>query len=321
VLLAVAPAPGWVLLAGYLLGAASATGNTTGMTAVSGAAPPERRGSAMALYSGSLLIGQALGPALAGAVTTVGTWRTAAGTAAALALAVAAGAAVTRRSGAGARLTRARRARPEPDGPPLTTVQQAVLFSVGFSVFFTVGAMPQTLLPLVGSHDLALSTATIGYAIGAGGLARLVGAALTGGVSDRVSRRAALLPCLVLQAAGVGLLAAGDAIGWWLAAIALMSLGSSGHAVGATMLGDRAPGGGLGRALGGYRFAGDLGLVIGPITAAAVYETAGTTAAVGTVCAVLVVGAVAAGLLLPETGPHRDRADDRVGPSVRGDRP
>ena len=318
-LLAVAPAPGWVLLAGYLLGAASATGNTTGMTAVSGAAPPERRGSAMALYSGSLLIGQALGPALAGAVTTVGTWRTAAGTAAVLALAVGVGAAVTRRSGAGARLTRARRERPEPDGPPLTSVQQTVLFGVGFSVFFTVGAMPQTLLPLVGSHELSLSTAAIGYAIGAGGVARLLGAALAGGVSDRVSRRAALLPCLVLQAAGVGLLAVGDEIGWWLAAIALMSLGSSGHSVGATMLGDRAPGDALGRALGGYRFAGDIGLVTGPITTAAVYEIAGTTAAVVTVCSVLVVGTVAAAVLLPETGPRRDRADDPVGPAARGD--
>jgi MFS family permease len=318
VLLAVAPAPGWVLLSSVLLGAASATGNTTGMTAVSTAAPPERRGSAMALYSGSLLIGQAIGPALAGAATTVGTWRTAVGAAAALALVVAVGAAATRRSGSGDQLARAKRERPAPDGPPLTPLQQSVLFSVGFSVFFTVGAMPQTLLPLVGSHDLALSTAGIGYAIGLGGLARLLGAAVTGGVSDRVSRRAALLPCLVLQAAGVALLAVGDGIGWWVAAIVLMSLGSSGHAVGATMLADRAPGDGLGRALGRYRFAGDVGLVVGPVTAAAVYELAGTTAAVAVVCGVLVVGTATAAGLLPETGPRRDRTGDRVSPTGRG---
>ncbi len=305
-ILALAQAPGWVLLSGFLLGAASATGNTTGMTAVSGAAPVERRGSAMALFSGSLLVGQALGPALAGAVTTFGTWRTAAWTAAGIALVVAVGAAVSRRGGSGARLTRARRERPEPDGPPLDAVQQTVLFSVGFTVFFTVGAMPQTLLPLVGAGDLHLTTATIGLALGAGGLARLLGAVITGAVSDRVSRRAALIPCLAIQAAGVALLAAPEGVAWWLAAIVLMSFGSSGHAIGATMLGDRAPGDQLGRALSRYRFAGDIGLVGGPVIAAAVYETAGTRAAVGVVCAVLVVGAVAATALLPETGPLRE---------------
>ena len=305
-ILALAEAPGWVLASGFLLGAASATGNTTGMTAVSGSAPVERRGSAMALFSGSLLVGQALGPALAGVVTTFGTWRTAAWTAAGLALAVAIGAAVTRRGGSGARLTRARRERPEPDGPPLTGVQQTVLFSVGFCVFFTVGAMPQTLLPLVGAGDLHLSTATIGLALGAGGLARMAGAVATGAVSDLVSRRAALMPCLVLQAAGVALLAAPEGVGWWLAAIVLMSFGSSGHAVGATMLGDRAPGDQLGRALSRYRFAGDFGLVGGPVLTAAVYQLAGTRAAVAVVCAVLVVGAVAAAALLPETGPLRE---------------
>ena len=307
-LLAVAGAPGWVLLTGFLLGAASATGNTTGMTAVSGAAPAERRGTAMALYSGALLMGQALGPALAGVVTALGTWRTAAWAAAALALVVAIGAAVSRRRGVGARLVRARRERQPPDGPPLTPSQQVVLFGVGFSVFFTVGSMPQTLLPLIGSGDLGLTTTSIGLALGAGGLARLAGAAIAGGLSDRVSRRAALMPCLVVQAAGVAVLAApldgGAATGWWLSAIVLMSFGSSGHAVGATMLGDRAPSEHLGRALSRYRFAGDIGLLIGPVTGAFVYQHAGTRAAVAVVCVVLVVGAVAAAVLLPETGPR-----------------
>lgn len=306
-LLAVAQAPVWVLLASGLLGAASATGNTTGMTAVSASAPTARRGAAMAAYSGSLLLGQALGPTLAGAATAFGGWRTAAGCAAGLAVLVAIGAAWARWRGVGARLADARSERPAPDGPPLTAVQRYALYGVGFGVFLTVGAMPQTVIPLVGVEDLDLSVAVVGYALGLGGLARLLGSVLTGVVSDRVSRRAALLPCLVLQAAGVALLAAGGAsgpaVGWWLAAIALMSFGSSGHAVGATMLGDRTAGSGLGRELGHYRFAGDIGLVVGPVLAAAAYEAAGPRAAVGLVAAVLALG-LAAAWSLPETGPR-----------------
>lgn len=303
-LLAAATELSAVLAATALLGAASATSNTTGMTAMSGSAPDRRRGSAMALFSGSLLVGQALGPALGGLVASVGTWRTAAAAGAGLAVVVAFGAALARRRGAGDHLRTVRRERPAPAGPALSAFNHVVLFGVAFAVFFTIGAMPQTLIPLIGADDLGLGAAAIGLALGVGGLARMVGAVLTGAVSDRLSRRAALLPCLALQAGGVALLAAGDANGWWLAAIVAMSLGSSGHAVGATMLGDRAAPGELGRVLGRYRFVGDIGLVVGPALAAWIYDAGGRGWAVAVVSAVLVAMLLAA-TTLPETGTRR----------------
>ena len=290
-----------VVVAAFVLGVGSSVGNTTGMTAMSGAAPAERRGSAMALYSGSLLVGQAVGPVLGGAAATAGGWRTAAAAGAGLGLVVTVGAARARRGGAGQRMRSVRRARPAPSGPPLTSAQHLVLYAVAFSVFLTVGAMPQTLIPVIGADDLRLGSGSIGLALGLGGLARMVGATLTGAVSDRVSRRAALLPCLALQAAGVALLLVGDAAVWWLLAIVAMSLGSSGHAVGATMLGDRSRPEVLGRALGRYRFVGDIGLVSGPVLAAGIYDVAGREAAVLVICAAL-MAVVLAALTLPETG-------------------
>lgn len=314
VVLTFAPSMSWAVTASVLLGAGSATSNTTGMTAMSGAAPDDRRGSAMALYSGSLLVGQAVGPVLGGLVAQLGgTWRAAAATGAALALLVAASAAVTRMTGAGVRAGRVRRDRPPPSGPPMSKVQVAILAGVGYSVFFTVGAMPQTLIPVLGADDLHLDAGRIGLALGLGGLARILGAALTGLVSDRWSRRAALLPCLALQAAGVALLAVGESMLWWLLAIAAMSLGASGHSVGATMLGDRVHPTELGKALGRYRFAADVGLLSGPVLSAWVYEVAGRQAAIGAVCAVLVVTMVAA-VSLPETRPgHEPRRRGRPG--------
>lgn len=303
-LLAVATGLAAVLTAAALLGAGSATSNTTGMTAMAGAAPDRRRGSAMALFSGSLLLGQALGPVLGGLVASVGTWRTAAAAAAGLGVLVAGGAALARRRGAGDRIRAVRRERTAPAGPALSAFNHVVLFGVAFTVFFTIGALPQTLIPLIGADDLGLGAAAIGLALGVGGLARMVGAVLTGAVSDRVSRRAALLPCLALQAGGVALLAVGDAIGWWLAAIVAMSLGSSGHAVGATMLGDRSVPRELGRVLGRYRFAGDIGLVVGPALTAWIYDAGGRGWAVAVVAAVLVAMVLAA-TTLPETGGRR----------------
>lgn len=301
VALALAPSPGWVLWSTLLLGAASATGNTTGMTALSGAAPVHRRGSAMALYSGALLGGQALGPTVSGAVATVGTWRTAMYAAAAMGVVVAGGALAWRLRAAHVPLARAAREAAGSGEAELTALQRGTLYSVCFSVFFTMGALPQTLVPLIGAIDHDLRTAAIGVALGIGGVARMVGAAASGFVCDRVSRRAALLPALVLQAGGVALLAAGGGAGVWLAAIIFMSLGSSGNAVAATMLGDRTRGSQLGRTLGRYRFWGDIGLVLGPGLTAWVYEKVGTVPAISLVSSVLIACAVAAAFVVPET--------------------
>jgi FSR family fosmidomycin resistance protein-like MFS transporter len=305
--LAFAPSAGWVLGSSLLLGMASATGNTTGMTALSGSAPASRRGSAMALYSGALLGGQALGPALSGAVAALGTWRTAALAATALGLAVGIGTAVWRRSAGHVPLRRNLRKGAGEDVDELTALQRSALYGVCFSVFFTLGAMPQTLVPLIGATDHGLRVAIIGIAIGIGGAARMVGAAVSGAVSDRISRRAALLPALVLQAAGVAMLAMDGGPALWLAAIVLMSLGSSGNAVGATMLGDRTHSGKLGRTFGHYRFWGDIGLVVGPALTAFVYDRSGVRPAVALVSGVLVVCAVAAALIVPETHGRRGR--------------
>jgi MFS family permease len=182
-----------------------------------------------------------------------------------------------------------------------------VVSAVGFAVFLTVGAMPQTVLPLVGAGELGLSVTAIGLALGLGGLARIVSAVAAGAVSDRISRRAALLPCLALQTAGVLLLAVDSGTAWWLAAIVLMSLGASAHAVAATVLADRTDPSSLGRSLGKFRFSADLGLVAGPAMAAVVYESWGRVAAVLVVAAVLLVVTAAAVLVLPETGARADR--------------
>lgn len=301
IMLGSAPSAGWVLASSLLLGAASATGNTTGMTALSGAAPASRRGTAMAMYSGSLLGGQSLGPMVSGAVAGLRDWRWASYSAAVLGLVVAVGATLWHRRPGHVPLQRAPREVDRDGGPELTPLQRGVLYSVGFSVFFTMGSMPQTLVPLIGAADYGLPVATIGLALGLGGVSRLLAAAVSGQVSDRISRRAALVPGLTLQSAGVGLMAIGGTSGLWFAAIVLMSLGSTGAGVGATMLGDRTSAEKLGHTLGRYRFASDVGLVTGPALAAFVYDRAGRTTAVALVAGVLLVCAIAASIVLPET--------------------
>jgi MFS family permease len=115
-------------------------------------------------------------------------------------------------------------------------------------------------------------------------------------VSDRVSRKAALLPNLGLMAASVALLALPPTRAGWMSAIVLLSLASTGMAVAATIVADLVPPDTVGRRLGAFRFTGDFGLLTGPFVAAFLYQHAGRTAAMLTVMGVVLAVGVAAAI-------------------------
>jgi MFS transporter, DHA1 family, chloramphenicol resistance protein len=298
-----------VYVAAFLLGVASAVTNATGMHAFSVAAPRRRRGTSLAVFSTALLAGQGLGPLVGGTIAAATSWRTAHGVAAGACAVLVVGLVWShlRRGQVGT----TRDTSPEPaddtstrsDTGGVTTwtwrIQRAALMFVAFAMFFAVGAMPQTLVPLIGA-DLSLPVGWIGVALGVGGGCRLIGGFVGGVLADRVSRRAALLPGLVLQAAGVALVA-GTGVGWWLAGIVVMSLASWSIAVGATVLADLAPEGRLGPQLGGFRFVGDVGLILGPLVGTQLYDLSGRAAAVAAVAGVLLVAAVWCAVSVPET--------------------
>lgn len=295
-LLAAAGSFAQALAAVFFLGAASALTNTTGMTVFATSAPAERRGAAMAGFSMALMTGQTLGPAAGGAIAGLAGWRVAQVVAALIGVAVVA-ACLLVPVGPGRRRSRAAAA---DDGDGLSRAQATVLAAVPFAVFFTFSALPQTLLPVIGASELALSTAFIGLALGAGGAARFVGSAVAGAVSDRVSRKAALLPSLLIMAAAVLLLVPTPTLTTWLAAIVLLSLGSSGIAVAATIIADQVPAASVGRRLGTFRFTGDFGLLAGPAVTGLLYQHSGRAAAMIVTAAVLGGCTLAAGLLISE---------------------
>ena len=323
----------WVaFVAAFVLGVASAVANTTGVTFFSESTSAARRGRALAAFSAALLGGQAFGPALGGAFASFGTWRTSQWIAAAMAAVVGAVLFTAGRSVATGSRVRHGDATPLPDtavadagaesptsaastaggeaapaaptapsDPRSSSWERWILYSVPFAMFFTLGAMPQTLVPIIGASSLGLSAATIGLALGIGGGCRLIGALLGGYIADHISRKAALVPGLAAQALGVALLVFDGVVWIWVAAIVIMSLASFGISVAATMLADLHAGRRVGRHLGPFRFVGDVGLIIGPLGAGFLFEHLGQQAAVLAVTAILAACALASGLGLRET--------------------
>lgn len=299
VLLALAHSLGTLLVAAAVLGVASATNNTTGMAYFSHA-PRENRGKSLATFSGALLGGQALGPALAGMLSGAAGWRVAEWAGAGLAALVAIGCVLGVRAVARPRPARSAAAAAAGDGR-IAGAQLGVLYFVSFAVFFALGAMPQTLLPLIGARGYGLSVGVIGAVLGIGGICRFVGAALGGVVADRVSRKAALVPALLAMGSGAALLEVPGGVAVWMSAVVLLSVGSFGGTVAATVLADLGSGRQVGRRLGVYRFAGDLGLIAGPLAAGWLYDGIGTGAAVASVSGLLGVCAAVVAAVLRET--------------------
>ena len=304
--------PPAVLTAAFVLGVSSSITNTTGMTFFSTARPAASRGRSLALYSASLLVGQALGPTAGGLLAGPFGWRGALFGAAAVGIAlllVTRVAAATVRPAIGTvRAVGVTPAQGATASAP-TTLDPSVareiriLLLVPFTLFFVLGSLPQTLLPIIGAERHGLDAATIGTALGLGGLCRLLGVLVGGRVSDHIGRKAALLPGLLLMLGGVALLAV-DGVGAWVGAIVLLSLGTSGLGSAATMLTDLTGGHGIGRRMGTFRLFGDLGLITGPFVATRVYVVAGQQATVVVLGALLVLLTVIAARLVRET---RDR--------------
>lgn len=312
--------PAVVLAGGVLLGIASAGGNTTGQTFFARNVAGERRGRSMASFSAALLGGQTVGPALAGVVAGVGGWRVAMLGGAVLGLVVTAGGWVTGRRAAspGQRPSPPAAGDADADAPspaasglleanPAFGVgQRAALYGARFSALFLMGAIPQTLVPLIGD-DLGLAVGVIGAALGVGGVARFVAAFVGGQLADRLPRKAVMVSGMGVQTLGVALLMVHGRVWAWLAAIVLMSLGSFAMMTGTTILGDHVADRHAGKELGAYRFIGDIGLLAGPAVGAALFDLAGQRVAVAAVAGLVAVAAVAAGVLLPDD-PHRERA-------------
>ena len=299
------------LVAAFILGVSTTIANTTGMTLFATSVPARRRGSSMAAFSAFLLGGQALGPSVGGVVARFSGWRVALVVAGVCAFVVMAVLELRRRLAVRAETADAHPVSTDHDAEQteaadgIGSSQRVLLYFVPFVMFFTLAAMPQTLVPIMGATYYGFDAAVIGLALGIGGLCRFLGALVGGVVSDRVSRKAALVPGMALMAAGVALLAL-DVGPWaWMAAIVTMSLASYGISVAATMLADHAAGQKVGRRLGPFRFVGDLGLVMGPLVTTALFATWGRAVAVLSVTALLALCTLLCAVGLQETRRHR----------------
>jgi MFS family permease len=239
----------------------------------------QNRARVLGANQGALLVGVSLGPGLGGVLAEAFGFR--------LPFFAVGGAALLTSVYGYLRLpeTHAPRRPIEPNGDPFDPsgepVGRRLLGSRDFlavslltaMVFLTRAGGRFTVFPLLAAAEFGYGARSIGTLFTAMALINLIGLAPAATLTDRVGRKAAILPSGLVTAAALALIAWTEEPAVFLGAALLLAVGTSimGPAP-AAYAADVAPGEVRGLAMGLYRSAGDLGFVIGPVLLGAIAD-------------------------------------------------
>jgi MFS family permease len=177
-----------------------------------------------------------------------------------------------------------------------------VLVANGAYFWFVAGAI-STLVALFAHDTLGMNSLQIGLALAALSVAEFAVLFPAGSLTDRLGRKAVLLPGMVAIAVVVSLTGFATTVPAFVVALALMGVVSGfGGVPQSVMLADVVPPRLQPAAIGVYRFVGDLGFVGGPLLAGAVASRFGFAAAFA-VSALPCLAAAALLATVPETKP------------------
>jgi MFS transporter, DHA1 family, multidrug resistance protein len=174
---------------------------------------------------------------------------------------------------------------------------------LNFSYLWMVAAVFDTLVPLFGEEALGMSPGAIGVIFSVALATELVVLYPAGSAADRLGRRPVVIPsmaALAVAVAALGLAPNPLVLGALMALLGIAS-GYAGVPPGA-MLADVAPGERTGTAVGLFRFAGDVGFVLGPLVAGVAASAFGFRLAFWISAIPIVVGLILA-VRTPETLP------------------
>jgi MFS family permease len=153
---------------------------------------------------------------------------------------------------------------------PFMLVNCAVL-----AMFFLRVGVRSTLVPLYASLNLSLSEERIGILLTVAAIATALSTFLSGWLSDRVGRQRPMMACLFLSGIAVLLIPSQASLASLMGIMAFYGLATGLQGSMAAWPADVAPKGRLGTSMGVYRVMGDIGMVLGPITATYVADYTG----------------------------------------------
>lgn len=275
----------WQLLLGTMLtGIGFASLLTTNIGGLGELADSRAIGTTMGLLNRTMLIGTFVGPILSGAIAGSVSWRLSFAAVGAVACGLLLLIIVRYRDVAQAG---GNRSRPPEESKPdrvsrLTHVLSGgiarpllLVFFLYFLVIYSRASIVQFLLPLIGKDLIGLSVQSVGALLSLGTLVTMAVVVPIGMHADRVgAKRSLLLVTTSLLLAEILVLISPTAVGFTLAII-LLGIAGTGTAVVYTLFSQLSRQHALQRSLGPFRFSGDLGIVLGPLSMGVLVEHLG----------------------------------------------
>lgn len=261
---ALAPSYGVLLISRFVEGMGTAILATTASQYLVQTAPKERLGRTMALYQTGILVGVAIGPFIGGRLAEIGDFRTPfwAYSVLGMVVAVIVGVFITDMPPSGKTLGDSFRA----TGGLLRMPSFRVLLFVAFTMFIMRGGARVTLFPLFGSEVVGLSPSQIGDVLSVSAVTNLLIVNPGGQLVDRIGRKPVAIVGLILAGLTISAYGFFETYGSLLVVSAFFGLASGLASIPPpTMVGDLAPRGAEGSAVGLYRTSGDLGFIVGPL--------------------------------------------------------
>jgi MFS family permease len=179
----------------------------------------------------------------------------------------------------------------------------AIAFA-NFAYFLTRGTATNTLLPLVAVDEFSLSVDQIGFLLGGIALMSLVLLPVATSGADRLGRAQVTVPSLALTAISLAVIGLATGVGIFVFGSLLLGFASAvagpapaAYAAEVTSEDDR------GLAMGAFRTAGDLGLLLGPPVLGAVADNVGYGWAFGANSIIVAVSAIALGVVALRRAP------------------
>jgi len=264
----------WLICARIVGGIGSALYMISATTWVAQVSAGKSRGRYMALYSGLVITGAGFGPIIGGYTAARFGLNAPFFAYAVLALAGLIATIPLKETGDSAPAT----------GPNmrmkdvLSVLSNRPFMLVSFAalaLFFLRTGVRSTLVPLYASLNLGLSEDRIGILLTVAAVATAVCTFPSGWLSDRVGRKRPIMACLFLSGIAVLLIPLQESLAGLTGVIALYGIATGLRGSMAAWPADVAPEGRLGTAMGVYRVMGDIGMVLGPITASYVADYTG----------------------------------------------
>ena len=302
------------ILARFVAGAGAGLIVTTGQVVLADISTPERRGRTIAIYQATFIFAVGVGPFPGGLLAEyygLAAPFVAYGVAALIATIVA-WFAITETRGMKDGKTSSG---PPAVLPPFTTQLRLLGGQTGFvlvSVIALMNAVVRTgglfvLIPLLITERLGLSVSVIGFALMVGGVSGLIAAYPAGWLTDRLGRKAVIVPATIMTGVSMGLFCFAPSYGWFLMACIVWGVASSvGGTAPSAYAADSAPAGMNAAAMSTFRMTGDAGYMVGPIALGVMADLYGPNTAIGVSALLLLVVGATFALFAPET--HRGRA-------------